>query len=249
MTEYFGGSKPRVIAHRGLAVAAPENTLEAFAAATELGIEYLETDVHVSRDGVAVLSHDPDLLRLAGLPDRIDRLTFAELERIDLGGGHRMTSLAAALDAFPAARFNIDLKDGRVVDAATRAIERARATHRVLVTSFSDARRRRASARLPGVATSPGRQTVLLSVSAMHARWYTVIPRLLAEADAVQVPERKGGVRIVTPRFIDVVHRAGAEVHVWTVNEVADMARLLDLGVDGIVTDRADLAAELVRSR
>jgi glycerophosphoryl diester phosphodiesterase len=246
---YFASPPPRILAHRGLASEAPENSLLAFARALSIGATHLETDVHASLDGVAVLSHDPDLGRIAGRASRIDRLTVAELKSIDLGDGQTIATLAEALEAFPDALFNIDLKSPGSVLPAAEAIREARATSRVLVASFGESRRRAALRRLPGVATSASAVTLALALVAAKLGLRPLVRRALARVDAVQVPEAIRGFRVLTPRTIRAFHDAGVEIHVWTVNDVGDMARLLDLGVDGIVTDRSDLAVELVKKR
>ncbi|WP_353809912.1 glycerophosphodiester phosphodiesterase family protein [Agromyces sp. SYSU T00194] len=243
------GPPPRVLAHRGLAIDAPENTLAAFRAALATGIRIVETDVHVSADGIAVIAHDPDLRRTAGLDRRVSELTADDLADVDLGGGHGVPMLADALATFPDARFNIDLKVEEVLSPAVAAIRAAGASERVLLTSFDEGRRVRAAQALPGVATSPGSLGVLRVLVATRLGSDRRVRRMLRGAVAVQVPERVRGLRIVTPRFVRRVHAAGAEVHVWTVNAPDDMRRLLDLGVDGIVTDRADLALDVLRER
>ena len=239
---------PRVFAHRGLAREAPENSLLAFVKALAGGATHLETDVHVSLDGVAVISHDPDLAAL-GRAVRIDQLTMAELRRINLGYGQSFTSLADTLEAFPAALFNIDIKTDAAADPAAQAIRDQRATPRVLVTSFNDSRRRRVVDLLPGVVSSASSPLVALAVTATNLGLTSLARRTLAGCVAVQVPERAGPVRIITPRFIDMMHRVDVEVHVWTINDPVEMIRLLDLGVDGIVTDRTDLAVEVITRR
>lgn len=246
---FFNPAPPRVLAHRGLAVDAPENTLLAFAKALAVGVIHLETDVHASADGVAVIAHDETLERVAGRKVRVDQLTMAELRRVDLGEGQGFCSLAEALDAFGEARFNIDLKSPASVQPAVEAIRDHRAIDRVLIASFSDRRRRAALAQLPGAATSLSSGSMKRLILADKARLGSSVRRTLAEADAIQIPERVKGVRILTPRLIDAAHDAGAEVHVWTINEPSEMVRLLDLGVDGIVTDRADLAMTVLESR
>ena len=248
-SEYFEPRAPRALAHRGLALDAPENTLLAFARAVAVGAQYLETDVHVSHDGVAVVAHDPTLERIAGRDVAVGQLTMAELRRIDLGHAQGLASLEESLDALPDTRFNIDVKDEAAVDATIDAITRTRAESRVLVTSFSDRRRRKIAARLPGVVTSVGSAGVLRFRLAASLGSRTAALRALRGARAVQVPERVGALRLVTPRFVESAHQLGVEVHVWTVNEPADMTRLLDLGVDGLVTDRADLALALISGR
>ncbi|NYD66132.1 glycerophosphodiester phosphodiesterase [Agromyces atrinae] len=244
--EFFGGTLPRVFAHRGLAVDAPENTLLAFARAVSAGVRYIETDVHVSHEGVAIVAHDPDLKRVAGRPVRIDQLTVPELRRIDLGSAQGFCTLEEALDAFPETCFNIDVKTDAAALPISRAIARTRAEKRVLIASFSDARRKRVLAALPRVASSAGSATIARVRAALSAG---AVRRALADVSAVQVPERYGALRIVSRTFVDRVHAAGHEVHVWTVNETDDMQRLLDLGVDGIITDRADQALDVVRRR
>lgn len=248
-TGYFEPSLPRVLAHRGLALEAPENTLLAFAKAVGIGCHYIETDVHVSRDGVAVVAHDPSLERVAHREVEVGRLTMAELRRIDLGHGQGFCALDEALDAFPETRFNIDVKVEGAVDAAVAAVSSAGATTRVLLTSFSDRRRLRLAALLPGVATSTGSAAVIRARLAGLTGSGQLLARVLRGARALQIPERAGPVRLVTAAFVDAVHRVGAEVHVWTVNEASDMRRLLDLGVDGLVTDRADVALPLAAAR
>ncbi|MHB1172792.1 MAG: glycerophosphodiester phosphodiesterase [Lacisediminihabitans sp.] len=246
---YFSPAPPRILAHRGFAIDAPENTMLAFAKALALGVTHLETDVHASLDGVAVISHDPDLSRLTGCTRRVNELTLAKLKRIGLGEGQTFASLAEALDGFPEARFNIDIKSADAVAPTVDAIRAADATGRVLVTSFSERRRRAAVRRLAGVATSASALSFACALLAAKLRLSAVVRGLLSNVDAVQVPERAAGLRVITPRTVRALHSANLEIHVWTINDVETMNRLLDLGVDGLVTDRPDLAIEVLRSR
>ncbi len=168
----------------------------------------------------------------------------------DRGG---LVTLPQALDAFPDVRFNLDVK----AEAAAEPVGRLVAPHteRVLVTSFSDERRRAAlaAARAAGAArppaTSPGSASVARLVAAQALGLRRRVERLLEGLDALQIPERQGPVRVVTRGLVRAAHAAGVEIHVWTVNDPADMERLLDLGVDGLVTDRADLALAVVNGR
>ncbi|WP_295121353.1 glycerophosphodiester phosphodiesterase family protein [uncultured Leifsonia sp.] len=246
---FLDGAPPRIIAHRGLAIDAPENTLLAFLTALNAGATHLETDVHASADGVAVISHDPDLTRIAGRDLRVEQLTMAELRRIPLEHGQSLPSLAEALDAFPDARFNIDIKDERAAAPTAAAILDARATDRVLLTSFSASRRAAAAAALPGVAVSPSVSEFVPALIGAKLGIRPLTARALRPFVAVQIPERRGPLRLVTPRTVRAIHGAGAEVHVWTVDDVAAMSRLLAVGVDGIVTNRCDLLSDLVHSR
>lgn len=241
-TRYFDLARPRVLAHRGLALDAPENTPLAFAAAVAAGAHYLETDVNASLDGVAIVSHDPDLARVAGRDARVGDLTAGELARIDLGRGEGLLPLADVLDAFPEARFNIDVKDAAAVEPTVQAVRGTRSMDRVLITSFSGARRRAVVERLPGVATSASADRFVRALLAGKAGFGSAVRRALRDVDAVQIPERALGLRTTTARMIRAFHAAGVEVHIWTVNDPERMRQLFELGVDGVVTDRADLA-------
>lgn len=246
---YFRPPPPRVLAHRGLALDAPENTLLSFLAALARGATHLEIDVHASLDGIAMISHDADLQRVAGRAVRVDQLTASELQRVDLGRRQGFPTLAEALDAFPDARFNIDIKAADAVLPTVEAIRRARATHRVLVTSFDGRRSRGAVRMLPGVATSASGVGIALLIVALALHVRPAVGRVLRDIQAVQIPERSYGIRILTPRLIRAAHRAGVEVHVWTVNDRDDIRRLFTEGVDGVVSDRADLALEVLAER
>jgi glycerophosphoryl diester phosphodiesterase len=225
---------------------APENTLLAFAKALAVGVTHVETDVHVSADGVAVISHDPDLKRLLGRRATIAHLTSTELRRLDLGYGQGYCTLVEALDGFPDLRFNIDIKIGGAVLPTVEAIRSAGATRRVLVGSFSPRRRLAAVRMLPGVATSVSARGAIGAVAAARAGSLRSLRRILRDIQAVQLPPSVLRMPAFTPRTIAAFHAAGVEIHAWTINDPAEMDRLLALGVDGLVTDRADLAIEAV---
>lgn len=246
---YFTPGLPRVLAHRGLALDAPENTLLAFEHALAAGVDHVETDVHASRDGRAIIAHDEDLRRIGGLEARVDTLTAAELAALDLGAGQHVPTLAEALSAFPDARFNIDLKSAASIAPTVEAVRAARAENRVLLTSFSERRRREALRLLPGVATSASGPRFVAALAASIVRATPGVRRALRGVHAVQIPERALGVSTVSATRLRAFRAAGVEVHVWTVNEPDDMHRLLDAGVDGLVTDRADLALEVISDR
>ncbi len=245
-SRYLSPDRPRVFAHRGLAVGAPENTLLAFLKALALGVEYIETDVHASADGVAVISHDPELARVAGRDGKVEALTLAQLRRIELGYGQSFCSLAEALDAFPDARFNIDVKSVAAVQPTVDAIRALRATDRVLVSSFSEQRRRAAVDQLPGVATSTSAPRFVQALIAGKLGLKPIMAHALRGTVAVQVPEKALRLRVTTTRMVDQLHSLGVEMHVWTINDPNRIRELLKLGVDGIVTDRSDLAMEII---
>jgi len=238
---FFDSPLPRVFAHRGLALNAPENTPMAFELAIAAGVSYIETDVNASADGVAIVSHDADLIRLTGRTERIGDLTAAQLGQIDLGHQQGFVPLAEVLTAFPDIRFNIDIKDPAAVAPTVDAIRSTGAIDRVLVTSFSESRRRAAVKVLPGVATSASAGGFLRGLLAAKLGLGALVRTALRDVDAVQIPERALGMTTTTPRLLRAIHRAGVEVHIWTVNDPERMAELFAAGVDGIVTDRADL--------
>ncbi|WP_435744755.1 glycerophosphodiester phosphodiesterase family protein [Microbacterium sp. PMB16] len=247
---YFSKARhPRVLAHRGLITAAGEdsgvweNSAASFAAAHAAGVEYIETDCQVTADGDVVLFHDETLQRLVGDPRRVRDVRTRELRSIFADHGGLLT-VPEALASFPQIRFNIDVKTEAAVGLLGPIL--VEDTHRVLVTSFSDSYRRatlgavlRAGAALRP-ATSGGSRTIAALRSLSSLRLSPA--RVLREVDALQIPERHGVVKVLTPALLRAAHRHGVEVHVWTVNDPDVMLRLARIGVDGIVSDRADLA-------
>lgn len=242
----------RIFAHRGLAVAADgsafdENTLEAFARALEVGADYIESDIQVTRDGVAVLFHDDTLLRVAGVDSPVNRLTWDELSQIKLAHGGRVPSLAETLEAFPGARFNLDFKSVASILAGTKVIHDHGAQARVLVASFSDARKQAAASKLPGVATSAGSMRAARAAIAHRLGGGILLGMAVAPVDALQIPVSQGRLRLDSPGFIRNLHKHGVEVHYWTINDPERMKALVAAGADGIVTDRADIAVATLR--
>lgn len=241
---------PLALAHRGFSPEGLENSAAAFRAALNLGFTHLETDVHATADAVVVLFHDDTLDRITDSTGRISELTATEIARARIRGMEPVLLLEEALTAFPDARFNIDVKTANSIRPLAEAIERHAAHQRVLVASFSD-RRRRAVLRLltRPTASSAGIPTTVLFklLGPVLPDW--LLRRVLHDVHAFQVPERYRVVQVVTPGFLRRAHRLGIEVHVWTVNDPDRMRRLLDLGVDAIVSDRADLLAGLLAER
>lgn len=245
--------RPRVLAHRGLVPAGSagriaENSFAAIAAAQAAGAVYVESDCHLTADGVVVLFHDASLLRVAGDPRLVSEVTSAELAALmsDKGG---LATLAQALESFPSLRFNIDVKSDPVAVPAGKLI--ADHADRVLVTSFDDARRlravRAATGRKGRPATSAGQRLMLALLLATALRMRRRTDRLFAEVDALQIPQRVGIVPVLSKRLLQQAHRHQVEVHVWTINDPLEMQRLVAAGVDGIVTDHADLALDVLR--
>jgi len=233
----FLPSRPPVaIAHRGGASEAPENTVEAFAAAVALGYRYIETDAHVTRDGVVVAFHDD---RLA------DGRAIAALTLEQLRAVAPVPRLEDVLTRWAGIHLNIDPKADDTVAPLLALLDRLAVWNRVCLGAFSDARLRRIRSHTGGRAcTSMGPAAVAAArTAALTGR----MPRLGARC--LQVPIRWGRIRIVTPGFVRAAHRAGLHVHVWTVDDLETMHHLLDLGVDGIMTDRPRVLAEVFADR
>ena len=238
-------------AHRGGAyhpeIEGLENTLAAFRHAVALGYRYLETDVHVTRDGVLLAFHDTVLDRVTDREGEIGALTLAEVREALVAGREAVPTLAELFDAFPDARFNIDLKSEGAVAALADFIAARDAWERVLVGSFSRARTARfrslTGGRVPTCATP-------VEIAA-----YRLLPRRLAALltrdrfQAFQVPHRRKRITVVTPGFVRRAHASGHHVHVWTIDDDAEMNVLLDRGVDGIFTDRTDILRDVLIAR
>jgi glycerophosphoryl diester phosphodiesterase len=242
---FFPDHTPLVIAHRGLAIDHPENTLGAFVAGRDAGADILETDVHISRDGQVIIAHDPTLKRVAHRPGRVSDYSAAELAEIDLGGGVGFPTLVELLETLPQAKLNIDLKTPDVVPAFVDVIRQMNAHDRVLVASFDEPTRVQAVSALPGVATSANRKHVFPGLIWGLLRGTRALRRVLDGIDAIQIPTGYLGVPITTRRFVRQLTDMGKQVHVWTINEEAQMRQFLDMGVTGIITDRTDIAVRV----
>ena len=242
--EYFSPAGIHVFAHRGYAAGKfTENTWAAFDAALAAGATHIESDVHATSDGIAVLAHDSDLSRVAGDSRTIAQLTWAEVSKIDLGSGG-IPTLADTLAKYTKARFNLDIKDASAIESTVKAIEQAAAESRVLVSSFSGSTRRKALSLFShgSVVTSADSSLVLRLWLACLMRRLARFKALAEGCQALQIPTHFGPIRLDSPRFIRFAHEAGMVVDYWTINDVAEIRRLVARGADGIVTDDTALA-------
>ncbi len=248
-----------MFAHRGGCALGPENTLAAFDLGLAAGADGLELDVHLSSDGVAVVHHDATLERTTSGAGLLAAHPASVLARLDAGcrfeargdfpfrdQGVGVPTLAEVLGRYPGVRIIIEMKvDSREMgEAVARDVRRADALEHVCVAGYGRRSAAAARAALPGVAASACHAEVRLAFYCGLARW----PVRDVEYGVYQVPERTGLLRIVSPRFIRDAHDHGLRVQVWTVDEEMDMRRLLDWGVDGLISNRPDLAAQVVRS-
>jgi glycerophosphoryl diester phosphodiesterase len=224
---------PIPFAHRGGTSAHPENTLPAFRHAVDLGFRYLETDVHVSADGVLVAFHDEDLSRSCGVDARIADLPWSEIEALRVDGREPIPRMRDLFEAFPSVRFNIDAKSDAAVDPLGDLVEELEALDRVCLAAFSRRRLQRFRSRF-------GRR-VLTNTSQMETILVALFGWMPGDTPvAAQVPPKQGWLPVVNSRFVRLAHRGERAVHVWTIDEPEEMHRLLDLGVDGIMTDQPE---------
>ena len=238
---------PLAFAHQGAHVAGGpgENTMAAFEAAVALGYRYLETDAHVTADGVLVAFHDDNLDRLTDRTGLIGDLPYAEVRAARVRGGEGVPLLEDVLAAWPDVRVNIDPKHDAAVAPLVDLIRRTGTLDRVCFGAFSDRRLARLRAALgPGACTSMGPRQVARLVAASRR-----MPAGSFPAACVQVPTNQGPIPLVTERFVNAAHERGLPVHVWTINDADEMHRLLDLGVDGIMTDRTDVLKDVLTAR
>jgi glycerophosphoryl diester phosphodiesterase len=253
--------RPLVMAHRGGAGLWPENTLLAFERARDLGVDVIETDVHSTSDGVLVIMHDSTVDRTTGGTGRLQDMTLAEVKRLDAGyrwsadmsktfpwrgRGLLVPTLEEVFTRLPGMRFNIEPKQGSpsLIKPLCRIIQEKGMADKVMVGSFSQALLDEFRKECPEVATSAGPTEVgeFLRASRVKAAVEDK-PKMRA----LQVPEYVGGIQVLTKDLVQAAHSRGLQVHAWTVNETEDMRRLLEAGVDGIVTDYPDRLINLLK--
>ena len=236
------------MAHRGGAIEHLENTMPAFQACVDLGYRYLETDVQVTADGVLVAFHDPTLERVTDRRGRVDQLPWSEIAVARIGGREPVLRLEDLLGAWPDVRFNLDIKAAGVLAPLVRLVRRMGIADRLCLGSFSDARIA-AARRLfgPELCTSLGpRGVAALRLSSYSPRAAGLVR---IQAGCAQVPLQLGGRALVDERFVAAAHERGLQVHVWTVDDPVEATTMLDLGVDGIMTDRPAMLRELLEKR
>jgi len=236
---------PLAFAHRGGAGDWPENTMPAFEGAVALGYRYVETDAHVTADGVCLAFHDDQLDRVTDRSGVIAELPYAEVRQARVDGREPIPLLEDLIGSFPDVRVNIDPKHDAAVDPLAAVIERTGAIDRVCVGSFSDQRITRLRTALgPRLCTSLGPKAIARLRGGSFG-----LPAGRIDGGCAQVPHAYKGVAVTDRRFVERAHAAGLQVHVWTIDDPTEMHELLDLGVDGIMTDRPAVLRDVLRSR
>lgn len=226
-------------AHRGGTQDLPENTIPAFRHALDLGYQYLETDVQLTRDGVLVAFHDNDLFRTCGVQGRINEMSWEEVSQARVDGTEPIPLLAELLEEFPQAFINIDSKSDPTVDPLISTLKKFNALARVCIGSFSHRRISRFRSTLGA--------EVCTSASPLEVtQWVAGI--MPTGPSCFQVPVRQGPIRVVSPRTLAAANKAGKPVHVWTIDTAHEMQQLIDLGVDGLMTDQSTILQKVLLS-
>ncbi|WP_054047664.1 glycerophosphodiester phosphodiesterase [Alloactinosynnema sp. L-07] len=248
---FLSGPYPRAFVHRGWhydELAGMENSLAAFKRAIAEGYRYVETDVHATSDGVVVVHHDELLDRTTDATGAVALLPWKTVSAARIGGREPVSRVEDLLEELPDALVNIDLKSDAVVEPMLAVLRRMDAFDRVCLASFSEARMKRVRKQAgPAVLTSMG-------MRAMAGFWASAkLPQVMARKSArplvCQVPVKQGRLTVVDKRLIAVARHRGAEVHVWTIDDAAQMHELLDLGVDGLMTDRPQVLKDVLIER
>ncbi|MGH3780166.1 MAG: glycerophosphodiester phosphodiesterase family protein [Pseudonocardiaceae bacterium] len=253
---FLDGPFPRAFAHRGWhlgELAGMENSLAAFRRAAAEGYRYLETDVRATRDGVVVVIHDATLDRTTDRCGKIEKLDWAAVSTARVGGRELICRLADLLEELPGVLLNIDVKADSAVAPVLDLLHRTRGWDRVCLASFSEARLQRLrTAAGPRLMTSMGISSAIalrqrsVSLSQRNVRRSETMP---VRGRLAQLPARMCGVRVVDRALVRCAHHRGLEVHAWTVDRAVEMQALLDLGVDGLITDRPDVLRQVLRVR
>jgi glycerophosphoryl diester phosphodiesterase len=222
-----------ISAHRGGSIEAPENTIEAFQYALDLGCKYIETDVQLSSDGIPYIFHDDDLKRLLNKEIQFNSLQSSEVDKLMLFQKYNIPTLEAVLLKFPEALFQIDVKTNEVTMPALEIIEKCNAMDRVCIASFDSSRLKKVSDLYPEVCISMGPKEVLKLLLSSFKLYNKEVP-----GNCLQIPIYQYGLKLVTQRFINHVQSKGLKIMVWTINDEETMRDLIKLGVNGIITDK-----------
>ena len=233
-----------ISAHRGGSLEAPENTIESFEYSLEIGSTYIETDVQLSSDGIPYIFHDDDLSRLFGKDIRFNSLHSNEINKLMLFDKYKIPKLETALKKFPETFFQIDVKTDEVTKPAMKIIKETNSLNRVCIASFSSERLKLVSSLYPQVCMSMGPKEIIKLFFASFGLYRKKIP-----GNCLQIPIYQYGIKLATKRFVNYAQSIGLKIHVWTINDENTMIKLIDLGVDGIITDRPKALKDLLSNR
>ena len=242
MKRYLKYDGLEVLAHRGGAEESLENTIKSFEYSISLGCKYIETDVQVSSDGIPYIFHDDDLKRICGIAKKFNSLSSQDIDKINIFDGHKIPRLNDVLELFPDTKFQIDFKTDEVVQPALDVISNSKALERVCIASFNSKRLKGVRKNYPNLCISMGPKEVYKTLAASFNLYKKHIP-----GDCLQIPMSYYGIRVVTKRFVNFLKSRGLKVMVWTINDVKTFKFLIDLNVDGIITDKPKLLFETLK--
>ena len=245
MKDYLNYDGLAVMAHRGGSLEAPENTIESFKYAQEIGSDIIETDIQLSSDGIPYIFHDDDLKRIPGVEKNFNELLASEIDELKIFDDCKIPTLEETLKQFPNTKFQIDFKTDEVVDPAIEIINKfPHIKKNLCVASFSSQRLNKIKAKLSDVTYSMGPHEVLKLLLKSFGLY-----RGEVGGDCLQIPIYRYGIKIVTRRFVDFCKRENIKISVWTINSIEEMDYLIDLDVDGIITDKPKALINLLASR
>ena len=236
MKRYLEYDGLKVLAHRGGAEESNENTLESFDYSQSLGCEFIETDVQVSSDGIPYIFHDDDLKRIINNPIRFDSLSSNEIDELSIFNSCKIPKLSDTLLRFPNLCFQIDFKTDEVVMPALDVINEMNVFDRVCIASFNSKRLQNVRSLYPDLCISMGPNEVFKTLLARFNLYKGDVP-----GDCLQIPMSYYGIKIVSKRFVDFIHSRGLKIMIWTINDIKTFKYLINLGVDGIITDKPKL--------
>jgi glycerophosphoryl diester phosphodiesterase len=242
MKSYLNYSGLEVLAHRGGSIESSENTIESFEYSISLGCNYIETDVQLSSDGKPYIFHDEGLKRLTGIDKIFHDLHSSEIDGIKLFNNHKIPLLEEVLLKFPEAYFQIDVKTDEVALPALKVIYDLGAQDRVCIASFSSERLEAVRNKYPDICISMGPKEILKLLLASFGLYRGTVP-----GDCLQIPIYQYGIKLVTKRFVNFVQSKDLKVIVWTINEPEEMKKLIELEVDGIITDKPKALFDILK--
>jgi glycerophosphoryl diester phosphodiesterase len=243
MKPYLNYSGIAVLAHRGGSIESYENTIESFNYSQSLGCKFIETDVQVSSDGIPYIFHDETLSRLLDKSDVFSDLHSNEIDNLRIFESHKIPRLEEVLQLFTDMYFQIDVKTDEVVLPALEAIHQNNAEDRVCIASFNSARLSKVKNMYPNICLSMGPNEVSKMLLSRYGLY-----RKKIQGDCLQVPMYYYGIKIVTKNFVNFVHSKGLKIYVWTINDEKTFKKLIDIEVDGIITDKPKLLFEVLGS-
>lgn len=245
MKDYLNYDGLAVMAHRGGSLEAPENTIESFKYALEIGSDIIETDIQLSSDGIPYIFHDDDLKRIPGIEKNFNELLASEIDELNIFDDCKIPTLEETLKQFPNTKFQIDFKTDEVVDPAIEIINKfPHIKKNLCIASFSSQRLQKIKSKLSDVTYSMGPHEVLKLLLKSFG-----IYRGEISGDCLQIPIYRYGIKIVTRRFVDFCKLENIKISVWTINSIEEMDYLIGLDVDGIITDKPKALINLLASK